>query len=146
MFKKGVSGNPSGRTKLPDELQAIKRITRDEVVALVSKFFRMPIPALDAHLKNPKCTGIEFAIIKNVRDYRMLGWLLDRTIGKVVEQVAVLPLGNPEDYAEIPPAVIMQLAAGLPPGSPPQAGDNTPQPETIDAQAVPVKGENSGEA
>lgn len=115
LFVKGQVANPTGRPKLPEHLRDVKTLTRVEVVATLSKFFRMPAIELE-RLAAKGCTevsGLERSIIKNILDYTRLGFLLDQAIGKVVEQVAVYQgLGNPEDYTAISQQVLDQLAAG----------------------------------
>jgi hypothetical protein len=89
MFKKGQSGNPSGRPKIPEGLRTIASLSQHEVTKLVSKYARMTIRDLFAAAKNQDTPVIELSIIKifllsaEHGDQSKLTFLLDRAIGKV---------------------------------------------------------------
>lgn len=110
-FVKGQIANPTGRPKLPEHLREIRQLSRQEVVATITKFFRIDAKALQSLIDaNTGITGLERSIIKNILDYNKLGFLLDQTIGKVVEQVAVFQgVGNPEEYDAIPAEILNAL-------------------------------------
>lgn len=107
-FVKGQSGNPSGRKKLPEELRKYPRLVREEIQHMISKFAHMDAKAL-AELVDPdyqgSITGLERSIILNLLDKDKLPFILDRTIGKVVE---VVETHNP--YLEMPKDELIKVA------------------------------------
>ncbi len=98
-WKPGVSGNPSGRPRLPDELRGIRSLTVTEVCKLVSKYAQLSHPELEAVIEAKTAPVLELAIAKifeqSVRygDYQRLAFLLDRSIGKA-------PVTSPDDDDE----------------------------------------------
>lgn len=92
-WPKGVCGNPGGRPSLPPELKAIKSLSQIECCKLVSKYARMSKLEVEECLLNPSIPAIELAIasifIQAIKkgDFFRLGFLLDRAIGKVPEQM-----------------------------------------------------------
>lgn len=90
-FPKGVSGNPSGRTKLPAELKKIKPFTTEEVERLIAKYLRMTTAQLNevVHDKKSPAIAVLFGSIiihcAKSGDYSKLDFLLNRTIGRVSE-------------------------------------------------------------
>ena len=92
LWVKGVSGNPAGRPKTPDEL---KDCTPLEVRRLIWLVWKMPREELKAMLADPKTpAGILFIAnvyakgIANGDSYK-LDMLLNRLVGKVKEVVEV---------------------------------------------------------
>lgn len=88
-FKPGVSGNPSGRPILPDELRAIRSLNQVEACKLISKYARMTKDELLKAVDDESTPVIELSIasifskcVEN-GDYTRLSFLLDRAIGKV---------------------------------------------------------------
>lgn len=88
-FQKGQTGNPGGRTKIPEHLKAIRGLTAGEVAKLISKYARMTCEELAECLENDSQMAVidrcfigmfEQSIRKN--DYTALNFLLDRAIGK----------------------------------------------------------------
>lgn len=143
LFVKGQVANPGGRPKLPEHLRGVITLTRAEVVATLCKFFRMDATQLKDLSVNPVgITGLELSIVKNILDYHKLGMLLDQSIGKVVEQVAVYQgLGNPEDYTAISQTILDQLAAG----GASKLLDVTPTKETNNGNALPGSTDGAGD-
>lgn len=87
-FVKGQSGNPSGRRKLPEALKKYPRLVKEEIQHMISKFANMQAAELLALSKDDSAiTGLERTIILNILDKDKLPFLLDRTVGKVVEVV-----------------------------------------------------------
>lgn len=88
-WPKGVSGNPGGNPKLPEELRAIKSLTQIEACKLISKYARLSRGELEAAVQDPQTPVIELAIAsifaQSIKqgDYTRLSFLLDRAIGKV---------------------------------------------------------------
>lgn len=85
---KGQSGNPGGRTKLPDDLRAIKSLTPVELCKLISKYGRMSREQVQQAVQTPSTPMIEltiaaiFAQCAKHGDYTRLAFLLDRSVGK----------------------------------------------------------------
>lgn len=92
-FKKGESGNLNGRPGLPSDLKQIKALKPSFVRNVISKISRMTEGELKAHIKNPYTTVIDLTISKIFQksvdsgDYMRLNFLLDRSIGKVKEEM-----------------------------------------------------------
>lgn len=97
----GQSGNPAGRTKLPEHLRSIKALTQEEACRLVSKYARMHLPEIDAILEARSAPMLDLAIAAIFKvafekgDFQRLGFLLDRAIGKI----QVLPPTDAETAA-----------------------------------------------
>jgi hypothetical protein len=107
-WKKGQSGNPGGRPKLPAELKMIKELTGEEVKRLFAKYARMNKEEISSAVTDKTTPMFELVIaaglVKAVKDgdYQKLNFILDRTIGKVVEKTEV----------ELPEPVIIRRASG----------------------------------
>ncbi len=88
-FQKGVSGNPSGRPKLPDDLREIDEITNQEVKRIVAKFSRMTKSEIEIAIRDPEIPMMHLTVasifIQSAKhgDYGRLSFLLDRSLGKV---------------------------------------------------------------
>lgn len=94
-FKKGQSGNPNGRPKLPEELRLIKKMTPSFVRNVISKVSRMNQEQIAEVIHEPDTSILEATIMKiylkamTEGDYLRLNFLLDRSIGKVKEELDV---------------------------------------------------------
>jgi len=98
VFKPGKSGNPAGRPPLPAEIRAIKVMSPAYVKRVISQLLLMhKTPAqLEAWSKIPVESGgptnLEMIVLSIIMkagvdgDHNKLSFLLDRTIGKVVEK------------------------------------------------------------
>lgn len=88
-WKKGQSGNPSGKTRLPPELRAIRALTQEEACRLISKYARMGAAEVEAILEARTAPMLDLAIAKifdeSVKkgDWQRLSFLLDRAIGRI---------------------------------------------------------------
>lgn len=92
-WKKGQSGNPGGRPKLPPELRAIKALSVEEINRLVSKYARMAPQDVSALVDAGAIPMLELCIARIFQesaakgDNMRLSFLLDRAVGKVKEVV-----------------------------------------------------------
>lgn len=92
-FKKGKSGNPSGRPKLPPDVQAARKLTNTQFIILVNKFLNMSREELKAAAENPNAPMLELIVAKIIEraiangDQTRLGFILDRLIGKVPDKI-----------------------------------------------------------
>jgi len=88
-FKKGQSGNPSGRAKLPADLLEAKRCNKEQLETLLHKFLVMDKEALRQIMASPVSTMLELMvgsiIMRAVNDgcTMRLSFLLDRVLGKM---------------------------------------------------------------
>jgi len=98
-WKPGQSGNLNGRPTLPDDLKGLKeRFTKDLVERTFIKYMNMPVIELQKMVDfktNPNAAllpALDHIIIQVIAkagldgDQQRLGFLLDRTIGKVVDK------------------------------------------------------------
>jgi len=85
----GKSGNPGGKSSIPEELRGVKSLSQLEVTKLISKYARMTGKEILACQKNPDLPVLELAIIsifeKSIEngDYQKLSFLLDRCVGRL---------------------------------------------------------------
>jgi hypothetical protein len=89
-FKKGWKGGP-GRPSISPELKKIPGITKEEVDKILAKFSRMSRDEIKAFMADPTATMMELmvgsVVLKAYQhgDQNRLGFIFDRTIGKVKE-------------------------------------------------------------
>lgn len=94
-FPPGVSGNPGGRPKLPPELRAIKELTAEEINRTIAKYARMTKAELSAAITHADTPIYELHIASilatgaKIGDPSRLGFLFDRSIGKVATDVVI---------------------------------------------------------
>ena len=103
-FKKGQSGNPSGRPKLPDDVVEGKKLNQIEVARVFNRFVNYSKAELEAVMKDPNTKALELLIGKIMAeaiskgDHMRMNFILDRMIGKVkdvVEQTIIEKPSNP---------------------------------------------------
>jgi hypothetical protein len=98
-FKPGYSGNIAGKPALSPELRMVRDLTPNYVKKIISKLALMDRASLMAWLEKPGeeagPNNLEMVVasilVKATQDgdHSKLNFLLDRTIGKVVEQKIV---------------------------------------------------------
>jgi hypothetical protein len=122
-WKKGQSGNPAGKPKLPEHLRDIQELTADEVNRTIARYTRMSPTDLQAVLDDPKAIVMDKIIaagmMKAIKDgdYGRFSFLLDRTIGKTVDKSEVKVESSKDDDLDIVPRdILLKLASG---GDPP---------------------------
>ncbi len=87
-FRPGQSGNPTGRPAIPEELRAIKALTKDEVARLFSKFLRANLQELAQTIGNKESPSLDVwlaaGILKGIDygDFTRLAFMLERVVGK----------------------------------------------------------------
>jgi hypothetical protein len=92
-FKKGQSGNPLGPNALPKELLAAKKMNRIECETIFARLINLPKDKISEVLKDPKASMLEITIATILfkaaqnGDHQRLNFILDRTVGKVVERL-----------------------------------------------------------
>lgn len=84
-----------GRPRIPPEVKEAQKLTRRKVVSVMSRFINMTDEDLKAFLSAGKGTALELYVAsmlaKGIKDgdVTRLDFLLNRTIGKVVERMDV---------------------------------------------------------
>jgi hypothetical protein len=92
-FKPGVSGNPTGKPKLPQDVRDAQRLTTIEFTRIVNKYLSMTKDELKAMASHPDTKVLSLMIASLVSkavlegDDRRMGFLLDRIIGKVPQPI-----------------------------------------------------------
>ena len=95
MFKKGQSGNPGGRVKMPEELKKARRMNTVACQEIMDRLIKMPLSKIKELMQNPESTAFELMLGKIVAeaiakgDHMRLSFILDRLIGKVTDKVVV---------------------------------------------------------
>jgi len=100
-FKPGVSGNPAGRPKIPDDIKQAKRLNKLEVERLMNKFMAMTKDEISQSINDPTTPALEIMIGSIIAkavshgDPVRLNFLLDRLIGKVKDELDVTVIPRP---------------------------------------------------
>ncbi len=88
-FKKGISGNPSGRPSLPIDVLKAKNINKVEFERVLNDFLMLPKEQLKVILDDDASTVMEQVLASFLDkaiaygDHQRLGLILDRLIGKI---------------------------------------------------------------
>lgn len=92
-FKKGSSGNPGGRPKLPADVKEAKNLTQNQMILILNHLMFMTDLQIKSILSDPKTNKFERIVARILEkadlhgDSTRLEFLLNRTIGKVTEKV-----------------------------------------------------------
>lgn len=95
LFKKGQSGNPGGRVKLPDEVKAAKKMNRVDFERFLNELLMMPTRDIRKIAEDMGTSGLRRLVAKIILlagdkgDHLRANFLLDRLIGKVKDEVSV---------------------------------------------------------
>ncbi len=115
-FKKGQTGNPGGRPKIPDDIRKAANVTTEQFVKTASEFLLMDRTELTKVLQNPEASMIELLIggilAKAVKDHdsTRAEWIIARTIGKAKDFSEVTIRNWTEDLKTIPIKTLKQIA------------------------------------
>lgn len=111
-FPKGVSGNPGGRAKMPEDVKRANNLTAVEFIRLTNKYLGLSKEELIQALKDPAATTLELMIGSIMHkavvegDQKRLDFLLDRLVGKVkdpsITQIGVMTSGQAQVVIQIP--------------------------------------------
>jgi hypothetical protein len=108
-FKPGVSGNPGGAIKLPEDIKQARKLTRVELERILNRFVYMTKQEIIDIARDPKTTGLELMIASlvskatNEGDYKRISFILDR-LGFIVAQKMEHSgdIGNPRVVVTVP--------------------------------------------
>ena len=93
-FLPGVSGNPSGRPKIPgrEDLKQIQLMSKTDVKKIFQKYLDKTLEELQFLAQNPmNITALDVLVIKVIEkalvdgDHHRFDFLINRTVGKVAE-------------------------------------------------------------
>lgn len=92
-FQPGISGNPSGRPKVPEDLKEARKRFAMDVEDSMLKYSRATIDELKIALEDKSTPIKDLIIIKILKagmeraDQQRFNFILDRTVGKVIERI-----------------------------------------------------------
>lgn len=95
-WKKGQSGNPTGRRKLPVSLKGVSELTAEEIKRTIAKHFRMDKEELAKVLQNAKSPSLDLIIASTIAkaikdgDISRAEYLFMRSLGKVKDVMEVV--------------------------------------------------------
>lgn len=93
MFKKGQSGNPGGRPKIPEHLRKVPLLTDQALKYTISMYFEMTCAELEKARYDKKTKSLDAAVITMIQkainegDYYTLDGLFNRVVGKVTDKI-----------------------------------------------------------
>lgn len=132
-FKKGQSGNPSGKPKMPEELQKANKLSAKKFIEYVNRYINMDREEIKEDMKRPGATMLELLVAGMIsravsqQDPVRANFILDRTIGKVIDKMEI--------EIVVPKPTIIQRHDG----SQVELGHQLIAENTIDAELVNAK-------
>ena len=90
-IKPGQVLNPNGRSKIPEHVKAARKLNQVKFAEVLYQYINSTFAELEAALKDPKTPAIELVVVKILAeaiengDEKKLEFILNRTIGKVIE-------------------------------------------------------------
>lgn len=94
-FKKGQSGNPGGKVKLPEDIKQARKLNQVELERIINKYLYMDRDAVKEAISSPSTPMMELMVASIVAqaaqkgDHARLEFVLQRMIGKVKDQLEV---------------------------------------------------------
>lgn len=94
-FKSGISGNRSGRPKLPEDIRRAQLLTSQDFIRVGNKLLQMSTVDIQKILDNPTANALEAVVAAVIQkavkagDSKALDMLLDRLIGKAPDIMPV---------------------------------------------------------
>ncbi len=95
-WKKGQSGNPTGRRKLPVSLRSVAELSADEIKRTIAKHFRMNKETLIKVIQNPASPALDLVVASTIAkaikdgDIAKAEYLFMRSLGKVKDVMEVI--------------------------------------------------------
>ena len=94
-WKKGQSGNPGGKPKIPDDIKETRSLNQYELERIINRYLHMTKGELVAAIKNDATPMMEVTVASIVLkaasggDHLRLDFILNRLIGKVKDKVQI---------------------------------------------------------
>lgn len=122
-FKKGQSGNPGGRKRMPQEIKELTFLTKQRMIGVLNQFLYMTKDEIQAKLQDPNINMLEMAIGHIIAkaakdgDPTRLNFVFDRIVGKVTDVTSQVNKEivdyNPDDYKEVPREALLKLVEAV---------------------------------
>ncbi len=122
-FKKGQSGNPGGRKRMPQEIKELTFLTKQRMIGVLNQFLYMTKDEIQAKLQDPNINMLEMAIGHIIAkaakdgDQTRLNFVFDRIVGKVTDVTSQVNKEivdyNPDDYKEVPREALLKLVEAV---------------------------------
>jgi hypothetical protein len=117
-FKKGQSGNPSGRPPAPAEFNEFKKLTALKYKKLIEKYFSMTYSELAQEVKTKNLTILEAWLLKCIEqgmadsNYLILDKIMSRAIGHVSHKIDIETTATiKNDLSQIKTETLLKMAS-----------------------------------